>query len=294
MSTNPIYQHVTDLIIAQLEQGAAPWVKPWHVNQAADSSADKNLVTGNAYRGVNRLIVGMASMAAGYTSTTWASFKQIKEAGYYVRKGEKGTAICFYKPVAGTVDAATGELTNGYAVLKSFSIFNLDQTNMPADVIAPATPAPAAPFDGNEACENAIIKTGALISHGGDAAFYMPSTDSIKLPNKASFDSAAHYYATALHELTHWTGAKHRLDRDHSGRFGNPAYAFEELVAEIGAAYLCADLGIQGELRHAGYIASWLKACRDDNTAIFKAAALAQKAADFIKGTAAAEEAEAA
>jgi antirestriction protein ArdC len=122
----------------------------------------------------------------------------------------------------------------------------------------------------------------------------MPSTDSIRMPHKTSFDSAAHYYATALHELTHWTGAAHRLDRNHKGRFGSPDYAFEELIAEIGAAYLCADLGIQGELRHAGYISSWLKACRDDNTAIFKAAALAQKAADFIKGTAAADAIEAA
>jgi len=287
MSTNPIYQAVTDAIIAQLEQGAAPWVKPWR----ADASADANLVTGKAYQGVNRLILGMAAMAGGFSSNKWASYNQLKAAGFNVRKGEKGTAICFYKPVAGTVDASTGELSSGYAVLKSYCIFNLSQTDAPADAL---TPAPAAAFDAHAACDAAIIKTGAAISHGGDAAFYMPSTDSIRMPNKASFESAAHYYATALHELTHWTGAKHRLNRDFSGRFGNPAYAFEELIAEIGAAYLCADLGIQGELRHAGYIASWLKACRDDNTAIFKAAAMAQKAADFIKGTAAALELEAA
>lgn len=288
MSNNPIYQAVTDAIIAQLESGAAPWVKPWH----ADASADKNLVTGKAYQGINRLILGMAGMAGGFQSNTWASYNQLKAAGYNVQKGQKGTAICFYKPVAGTVDAATGETTSGYAVLKSYCIFNLSQTDAPADAIAP--PVIAEPFDANEACEAAIVKTGAIIRHGGDAAFYMPSTDAVQLPHKASFDSAAHYYATALHELTHWTGAKHRLNRDFSGRFGNPAYAFEELVAEIGAAYLCADLGIQGELRHAGYIGHWLKACRDDNTAIFKAAALAQKAADFIKGTAADIEAEAA
>ena len=284
---NPIYQQVTDSIISQLEQGAAPWVKPWR----ADASADANLISGKAYQGVNRLILGMAAMAGGFQSNQWASYNQLKAAGYNVQKGQKGTAICFYKPVAGTVDAATGEEKSGYAVLKSYYIFNLSQTDAPADAF---TAPVAAPFDAVTACEDAIIKTGAIIRHGGDAAFYMPSTDSIQLPNKASFDSAAHYYATALHELTHWTGAKHRLDRDHSGRFGNPAYAFEELVAEIGAAYLCADLGIQGELRHAGYIGHWLKACREDNTAIFKAAALAQKAADYIKGTAADIEAEAA
>jgi antirestriction protein ArdC len=285
--TNPIYQQVTDSIIEQLEQGAAPWLKPWH----ADTSADKNLVTGKAYQGINRLILGMAAMAGGYTSNTWASYNQLKAAGYNVQKGQKGTAICFYKPVAGTVDAATGEEKSGYAVLKAYSIFNLSQTDAPADAF---TPPPAAAFDANEACENVIYKTGANISHGGDAAFYMPSTDSIRMPHKSSFDSAAHYYATALHELTHWTAAAHRLDRKLTGRFGSPDYAFEELVAEIGAAYLCADLGIKGELRHAGYISSWLKACREDNTAIFKAAALAQKAADFIKGTAAVDAIEAA
>jgi antirestriction protein ArdC len=288
--TNPIYQTVTDAIIAELEKGAAPWVKPWHADAA--SGADHNIVSGAAYRGVNRLILGMAGMGAGYTASQWATYKQWQDRGAQVLKGQKGTAICFYKPVAGTVDAATGELSSGYAVLKSYSVFNIEQTD--AERPAPAAIPDAAPFDASEQCEAAIIKTGAIIRHGGDAAFYMPSTDAVQLPYKASFDTAAHYYATAFHELTHWTGAKSRLNRDHSGRFGNPAYAFEELIAEIGAAYLCADNGIQGELRHAGYIASWLKACRDDNTAIFKAAAMAQKAADFIKGTAADAEAEAA
>jgi antirestriction protein ArdC len=289
--SNPIYKTVTDQIIAELEKGAAPWVKPWHAD-AASGGADHNIVSGAAYRGVNRLITGMASLAAGYTAPQWATYNQWQERGAQVLKGNKGTSICFYKPVAGTVDAATGELTNGYAVLKTFSVFNIEQTD--AERPAPAAIPDAAAFDTSAACEATIASTGAIIRHGGDAAFYMPSQDAIQLPYKASFNSAATYYATAMHELTHWTGAKHRLARDHSGRFGNPAYAFEELVAEIGAAYLCADHGIAGELRHAGYIGHWLKACRDDETAIFKAAAMAQKAADFIKGAAAIVEAEAA
>lgn len=288
--SNSIYQTVTDQIIAELEKGAAPWVKPWHTDAA--SGADHNIVSGAAYRGVNRLILGMASMGAGYAAGQWATYKQWKDRGAQVLKGQKGTAICFYKPVAGTVDAATGELSSGYAVLKAYSVFNIEQTD--AERPAPAAIPDAKPFDASEVCEAVIVKTGAIIRHGGDAAFYMPSMDAVQLPHKTSFDTAAHYYATAFHELTHWTGAKSRLNRDHSGRFGNPTYAFEELVAEIGAAYLCADNGIAGELRHAGYINSWLKACREDNTAIFKAAALAQKAADFIKGTAADAEAEAA
>lgn len=287
--SNPIYKTVTDQIIAELEKGAAPWVKPWHADAA--SGADHNIVSGAAYRGVNRLILGMASMGGGYAASQWATYKQWQDRGAQVLKGQKGTAICFYKPVAGTVDAATGELSSGYAVLKAYSVFNIEQTD--AERVAVAEPV-AVPFDASEVCEGAIIKTGAIIRHGGDAAFYMPSTDAVQLPHKSSFDTAAHYYATAFHELTHWTGAKSRLNRDHSGRFGNPAYAFEELVAEIGAAYLCADHGIAGELRHAGYIQHWLKACRDDETAIFKAAAMAQKAADFIKGAEATAEAEAA
>ena len=285
--SNPIYDQVTNVIIAELEKGAAPWVKPWR----ADASADCNLVTGKAYQGVNRLILGMAAMAGGFTSNRWASFNQLKAAGYNVQKGQKGTAICFYKPIAGTVDAETGEQASGYAVLKSYYIFNLSQTDAPADAFTVEAPVP---FDSVQACDNLITGTGATIRHGGDAAFYMPSADAIQLPNRDTFDTPAHYYATALHELTHWTGAKHRLDRTFGKRFADPSYAFEELVAEIGAAFLCADVGIAGELRHAGYIGHWLKACREDNTAIFKAAALAQKAADYIKGAAAVELEEAA
>lgn len=288
---NPIYQQVTDAIIKELENGAAPWIKPWQAD-AATGGADHNIVSGAAYRGVNRLILGMASMAASYNATEWASYNQWQARGAQVLKGQKGTAICFYKPVAGSIDAATGDKTSGYAILKSYSVFNIAQTDAErAPVIADPV---AVAFDVNAQCENVIINTGAIVRHGGDAAFYMPSTDAIQLPFKTSFETPAHYYATAFHELTHWTGAKSRLNRDHSGRFGNPAYAFEELVAEIGAAYLCADNGIQGELRHAGYISSWLKACRNDNTAIFKAAAMAQRAADFIKGAEAAAEAVAA
>jgi antirestriction protein ArdC len=116
--SNPIYQTVTDQIIAELEKGAAPWVKPWHADAA--SGADHNIVSGAAYRGVNRLILGMASMGNGYAASQWATYKQWQDRGAQVLKGQKGTAICFYKPVAGTVDAATGDKTSGYAVLKAY------------------------------------------------------------------------------------------------------------------------------------------------------------------------------
>lgn len=267
-----IYQQITDSIIAELEKGAAPWVKPWK----ADSSADKNFISQKPYQGINRLLLGMSSMVKGYASPAWATYKQWNEAGAQVKAGEKATHIVFFKPMK-SQDKATGEETS-YCVIRGYAVFNAEQTNIE---IQP-TESPNGEFNPIPACENRIIRTGAIISHGGDAAFYMPSADRIQLPNKTAFDTESNYYATAFHELTHWTGAKHRLDRELGGRFGNPDYAFEELVAELGSAFLCSDYRIAGELRHAGYIGNWLKACREDNKAIFKAAALAQKAADYI------------
>jgi len=274
---NDITQQVTDRIIAELEAGAAPWVKPWR----ADSSADKSIVTGKAYQGVNRLLLGMSSMAQGFSSPYWATFKQWSDRGASIRKGSKGTQIIFYSPISRTIkDQVTGEEEDvSYAVLKSFYVFNSEQVDG-AEVPAPA----AAPdqFQIDAAAEAFIVGTGARISHGGDAAFYAPGPDRIQLPHKTAFQDPASYYATAFHELAHWTGHDSRLDRKLSGKFASPSYAFEELVAELSAAFLCQDHGISGELRHAGYIGSWLKACREDKRAIFRAAALAQKASDFL------------
>lgn len=273
--SNTIYESVTASIIAELEKGAIPWVKPW----ATDSSADKNVLSQKPYQGINRLILGVSSMARGFTVPVWASYKQWESLGANVRKGEKGTQIVFYSPAEKT-NRETGEKET-YAVLKAYWVFNASQVD--GIEIAPAT-ATDKPFNAIFEAEQRIIKTGAAISHGGDAAFYSPSSDRIQLPHKASFNSEANYYATAFHELVHWSGHETRCKRDLKGKYGNPSYAFEELVAEMGAAFLCNDHGIQGELRHAGYIQSWLKACREDSRAIFKASALAQRAADFING----------
>lgn len=275
--TQDIYQQVTDRIVAELESGAAPWVKPWK----ADSTADKSIVSGKAYQGVNRMLLGMSSMAQGFSSPFWATFKQWSERGASVKKGSKGTQIIFYSPISKTVkDQVTGEEEEAsYAVLKTFYVFNSEQVEG-AEV--PTIDAPAEPFATHDRAESFIVGTGARISHGGDAAFYAPGPDRIQLPHKAAFADPASYYATAFHELAHWTGNESRLDRTLKGRFGDPRYAFEELVAELSAAFLCQDHGIAGELRHAGYIGSWLKACREDKRAIFRAAALAQKASDFL------------
>jgi len=270
-----VYDSVTNNIIAKLEAGITPWIKPWKSGQAG--GADRNIVSKKEYSGVNRLILGMS----GYSSPIWGSFKQWQEMGGNVRKGEKGTQVVFYSQITKSEIKPTdpNPENSTYALLKSYFVFNIDQIegleiSKPEPVISTFNPVPA--------LDDRIIKTGANIKHEGGRAFYKPSTDSITLPDRSTFLSESHYYATVLHELTHWSGAPHRLDRTKGKRFADTAYAFEELVAEMGAAFLCADYGIQGELQHADYIGNWLQCLKNDNKAIFNAAALAQKAADYI------------
>jgi len=270
---NKIYQQVTDRIIAELESGAAPWIKPWK----AGSAEDQNIISKKPYQGINRLILGMSGFAMPY----WASFKQWQDLGGSVKKGEKGTHIVFYSPISkDTVNPETGAAEQSiYHCLKSYVVFNAAQVEgIEFEQTKPVLP----DFNPVPALEDRILKTGANIKHNGSQAFYRPSEDSITMPAKNTFIDESSYYATVLHELTHWSGAKHRLDRTKGKRFADTAYAFEELVAELGAAFLCQDYGIQGDLRHADYIGSWLKCLKDDNKAIFNAAALAQKAADYI------------
>ena len=271
-----IYQEITDSIIAELEKGATPWVKPWN----APASADKNIITGRPYRGINRFITAMVSGIKGYDVPAWASLKQWNDLGARVKKDEKATKIVYWSQAKDKKSEASGE-DKYYQFAKAFYIFNVAQVDG-IDIIA-SEDQPVSENQKIEACEQRIIATGAKYSIGGDVACYIPSIDSIKMPALNTFQTAEHYYATFFHELTHWTSDKTRCDRDLSkGRFGNADYAFEELVAELGAAFLCQQHGIKGDLRHAGYIESWLKCLKSDSRAIFKASALAQQAADFL------------
>ena len=268
---NNQYQTITDSIIKALESGSAPWVKPWN---ATTSGLDRNVVTDRPYNGINRLLLGMQNR----TSPLWATYNQWQSIGAQVQKGQKSTTIVLFKPVSTERTNSQGETeTSSFAMMKSFAVFNADQT----DYQAPITSA-TEPFNAIAQCEERMIKTGAVINHGGDSAFYQPSTDSIRMPIPSDFNSEASYYATAFHELAHWTGAKHRLDRTFGARFGDSQYALEELVAELTSAFMCADHGIDGKLQHVEYLASWLKVLKDDNKAIFKASAMAQKASDYI------------
>jgi len=272
---NKVYQQVTDRIIAELEKGAAPWIKPW-ISYSANE--DQNIVSKKNYQGINRLILGMS----GYSQPYWASFKQWEAMGASVKKGEKGTMIVFYSPIKkDALNPETGNVEQSmYHCLKSYYVFNVDQVE--GFTIEKPAADDAKPFNPMPALDDRIIKTGANIKHGSNSAFYRPSEDSIHLPNKTDFKSESDYYATALHEIVHWSGAPARLDRTKGKRFADAAYAFEELVAELGAAFLCQDYKIEGDLRHADYIGSWLKCLKEDNKAIFNAAALAQKSADYI------------
>jgi len=273
-----IYTTVTNQIIAELEKGSAPWVKPWKANT---SNLDHNLITKKPYKGINRLILALSG--ARFTSRTWATYKQIQEQGGQVRKGEKATQIVFFKPVTKeTRDANGAEKTESFAVMKSYSVFNLDQQ----DGIELTTPEThGSEFEDLHHVETFIANCDVSLAHGTDGAYYIPSRDTVCMPDKVSFLSESHYYATLLHEMTHWTGHKSRLDRDlQKGKFGDHHYAMEELTAELGAAFLCQGLGVEGDLRHADYIGSWLKVLKADNSAIFKASALAQKAVDYLDG----------
>ena len=273
---NKIYQQVTDRIISELENGAAPWIKPW---TSHSNNEDQNIVSKKPYQGINRLILGMS----GYSMPYWASFKQWQELGASVKKGEKGTMIVFYSPIKKDVinpENGSPEVSI-YHCLKSYFVFNVNQVEG-FEVKQEKTE--EKPFNPVPALEDRMLKTGANIKHGSNSAFYRRDEDSIYLPNKADFKSESDYYATALHELIHWSGSSTRLDRTKGKRFADAAYSFEELVAELGAAFLCQDYRIEGDLRHADYIGSWLKCLKADNKAIFNAAALAQKAADYING----------
>jgi antirestriction protein ArdC len=268
-----IYEEITQSIITELENGCAPWVKPWN----APNGSDKNVISQKPYRGINRLLLAMLSGIKGYNVPVWATYKQWDSLGGQVRKGEKAAKIIYWNQ-AQTVNPE-GE-QKSYAFAKAYFVFNVSQVEGIDIVPSADTVSDHQKIDN---CEKTISATGAKIVHGGDTACFIPSVDLIKMPELGTFSSPEHYYATAFHELTHWTSEKSRCDRDLSkGRFGNADYAFEELVAELGAAFMCQNHGIKGDLRHAGYIQSWLKCLKNDSKAIFKASGLAQAATDYL------------
>lgn len=281
MAHASVYEEVTQKIIKELEQGTAPWVKPW---QGGDGGMPYNATSQRRYSGVNVLLLWGAAFAKGYRHQGWLTFKQARALGGHVKKGEHGVHVVYASSVVRKErDETTGEeVEKKIPFLKGYTVFNVEQTEgLPATMYAVPEAKPL--LDAIEDVEAFIERVGADVRHGGDRACYMPGLDAIALPEASCFESAAHYYATSLHEHAHWTGHPSRLARDLSGRFGDSAYAAEELVAELAAAFLCAALSIPGRLRHAEYLGSWLKVLREDKKAIFTAAARATEAAQFLE-----------
>lgn len=283
-----LYATVTNQIIAAIEAGRGTHTFPWQ----RVSGPPENIASRRRYRGINTLLLWLTGQAQGYATPHWATFKQWQELGHPVMKGEKATTVVFWKQLGRGDDTASDD-TPGRGqgrpfVARAYFVFNAAQVQgYTAPTITPLSGATR-----NAAAEAFFASLPLTVHHGGGQAFYQPATDTVVLPPYADFKDANGYYATRGHESVHATGAPHRLDRNLSGRFGTHAYACEELVAELGAAFLCADLGLSAEPRldHAGYIESWLKVLKGDSRAIFAAAGLAQAAVDWLHASRAAAE----
>lgn len=275
------YQEVTDAIAAKVESGALPWRCEWDVG----GFKMPHRVTGEGYRGINVVLLWMAAMERGLTGQTWMTFKQAIDFGGAVRKGEKGTRIVFFKTlqIEGQ-DAAGEDETRNIPMLRTYTVFNTDQIDGLAARFAPAAigTGPAPLRDAEK--EAALRSCGAAIVEGGTRACYSIGEDVVHMPDFDRFHDVTGYLATLAHELCHWTGHKTRLDRFAAGRAAKDSYAFEELVAELGAAFIGARLGFAGDHfeNHAAYLAGWLDIMKQDKRAIFKAASAAQDAADLV------------
>jgi len=281
-----LYSEITDKIIAELEAGRAPWVQPWGTAAAkAPVAMPRNAATHRRYSGINVLILWGAVIEHGFIGQSWLTFRQALSLNGHVRKGEHGTTVVYadrFTPEDERRRAAeTGEEAQAIPFLKRFTVFNTAQCDgLPEEMMAAA---PRVETDLVLPQAEALIRaTGVDFRIGGERAFYDPRHDFVQVPPPQAYFKPINWHRTALHEVSHASGHPARLNRDLSGSFGSKKYAFEELIAEISAAYLCDSLSITPTVRHADYIASWLDVLREDNRAIVRAASAASKAADYI------------
>jgi antirestriction protein ArdC len=282
------YAEVTARIVAELAAGAAPWVKPWSATPGANTPC--NAVTNRPYSGCNVVLLWMAQ-AAGYRTPRFLTFQQALELGGHVRKGERGTKVHFVKQLQVRDDGADGDAaTRLFPMMREYTVFNIDQCEGLPDSVTMGKPMRVRNPDTRDALADEFLRsTGADVREGHGEAYYVPSQDFISMPAFESFEGADRFYGIAFHELTHWTGHKSRLDRDLKNRFGSRSYAAEELIAELGAALLCAEFGFDRDLQHPGYIANWIDLLKADKRAFFTACSQASKAADYLRGLALAE-----
>jgi antirestriction protein ArdC len=286
-----VYERITNRIVAELEQGVRPWLKPWNAEHAAGRITRPLRAGGLPYQGINVLMLWGEAVAKGYAAPIWMTFRQAKELGAHVRKGEHGSLVVYADRIRKTeIDESTGdEHEREIPFLKGYTVFNAEQIEgLPPHFYAMAEPR-LDPVRRIDHAESFFAATGADIRHGGNQAYYSVSADRVQMPPFEAFRDAESYYATLAHEVTHWTRHPSRLEREFGRkRWGDEGegYAMEELVAELGAAFLSADLDLTPEPRegHAAYIGHWLKVLKNDKRAIFTAASYAQRAADFLGG----------
>lgn len=282
-----LHADITNQLIAAIEADPGKPSLPWR-RQGGALHIPVNALTGNAYRGINIVSLWVAAASRGYATPLWGTYRQWAEKGAQVRRGEKSSLVVFYKEYEAVPDPDDADDTGTRRVARASHVFNADQVE---GFELPPLPLSLGPIERLAQADAFVTATGATIRHGGDRAFFAPASDHIQMPEEGLFTGtqtmtrSEGYYATLVHELVHWSGAKHRLARDLGKRFGDNAYAAEELVAEIGAAFLCAELKITQDVRpdHAQYLANWLTLFKDDSRAIFAAAARASEAAAWLK-----------
>lgn len=272
MKTDDLYKSVTASIIQHLKEGVPPWVKCW---KGGTVTVPHNAVTGREYSGINTLILALQAMDKGYDSQGWLTFQQANALKAHVRKGEKATPVTFVKFIEKEEDGKTVKKP----VLKAYYVFNRAQIDgLPADKVHVLTP----PDDSHAAATELVSAYGVKVEYGGHEAKYSPNRDIIYMPPYGSFVDDAGFFGTLFHEVTHSTGHKDRLNRQYGKRFGDKTYSFEELVAELGSAFLCARTGYEASFRSAQYLDNWLQVLENDQRAIFSAASYAQQAADLV------------
>jgi antirestriction protein ArdC len=280
---------VTDKIVSSLEQGVRPWMQPWSAEHAAGRITKPLRANGVAYQGINVLVLWSEAITKGYSAPIWMTFRQALELNAHVRKGERGSTVVYASTItrSGMNEATGEEIEQAIPFLKSYTVFNVEQIeDLPSQYHAVAEPR-LDPVQRIERADAFFATTRADVKHGGNRAYYNIGSDFVQMPAFEAFRDAESYYATLAHECTHWTRHDSRLAREFGRkRWGDAGYAMEELVAELGSAFLCADLDLTPEIRedHSAYIASWLEVLKNDKRAIFRAAAHAQRAADFLAG----------
>jgi len=280
---------ITSLIIQKLESGVLPWSRPWGLTGAGGRPLRH---CGTPYTGINNLYLWAIGDARGYSARTWMTYRQAEELGGHVRRGEHGSHSVYFSSFSKTeTDRVTGEEANkNIRFLRSYTVFNVEQIDgLPVyyyPVAAP--PEPRVESVHRAAIDGFFDALPATVRHGGDQAFFSPIGDYIQMPHRTMFRSDDHYASTLGHEYVHYSGAQSRLNREFGKKFGDQAYAFEELVASIGQCLICADLGLPGELHdnHASYIDHWLRILKGDSSAIIKAASKAEQAVAWLRDAA--------